>query len=81
MRHKHDGIQSLDYSILEWVYAGMHALHLAGGALVLLYADVATILHRPVESRRIVIDVTTWYWHCMTGIWICILALLSFTAQ
>ena len=68
-------------SSFVYFLTGMHALHLAGGALALLYADVATILHRPVESRRIVIDITTWYWHCMTGIWIYILALLSFAAQ
>ena len=30
-------------------------------------------LHRPVETRRIVVDITSWYWHCMTGLWIYIL--------
>jgi len=68
-------------SSFVYFLTGMHALHLAGGALALLYADLATIVHRPVESRRIVIDIITWYWHCMTGIWIYILALLSFAAQ
>ena len=68
-------------SSFVYFLTGMHALHLTGGALALLYADVATILHRPVESRRIVIDIATWYWHCMTVIWIYILALLSFAAQ
>ena len=60
---------------------GMHGVHLAGGALALLYAGVATLLHRPVESRRIVVDIAAWYWHCMTGIWIYILVLLSLVAQ
>ena len=59
----------------------MHALHLAGGGLALLFADVATLLHRPVESRRIVVDITAWYWHFMTGLWIYILVLFSFAAQ
>lgn len=68
-------------SSFVYFLTGMHALHLAGGALALLYADVAMLLDRPVESRRIVIDITTWYWHCMTGLWIYILALLSFAAQ
>jgi heme/copper-type cytochrome/quinol oxidase subunit 3 len=47
----------------------------------LLYADVGGLLHRPVESRRIVVDVTAWYWHCMAGLWIYILALFSIAAQ
>jgi cytochrome c oxidase subunit 3 len=68
-------------SSFVYFLTGMHALHLAGGGLALLYADVATLLHHPVESRRIVIDITTWYWHSMTGIWIYILVLLSFAAQ
>jgi cytochrome c oxidase subunit 3 len=60
---------------------GMHAIHLAGGALALVFADVATLLHRSVESRRIVVDITAWYWHFMTGLWLYILVLFSFAAQ
>ena len=29
----------------------------------------------------IVVDITSWYWHCMTGLWIYILVLFSFAAQ
>jgi len=68
-------------SSFVYFLSGMHAIHLAGGALALLFADVATLLHRPVESRRIVVDITAWYWHCMTGLWIYILVLFSFAAQ
>ncbi len=68
-------------SSFVYFVTGMHGVHLAGGALALLYAGITTLLHRPVESRRIIVDITAWYWHCMTGIWIYILALLSFTAQ
>ena len=35
-------------------------------------------LHRPVEGRRIVVDVTAWYWHFMAFVWIYIFALLEF---
>jgi cytochrome c oxidase subunit 3 len=59
----------------------MHGLHLAGGVIALLFASVAAVLHRPVETRRIVVDITSWYWHCMTGLWIYILVLFSFAAQ
>jgi cytochrome c oxidase subunit 3 len=68
-------------SSFVYFVTGMHSVHLAGGALALLYAGITTLLHRPVESRRILVDITTWYWHCMTGIWIYILVLLSFAAR
>jgi cytochrome c oxidase subunit 3 len=68
-------------SSFVYFLTGMHAIHLAGGALALLFAGVATLLHRPIESRRIVVDITAWYWHCMAGLWIYILVLFTFAAQ
>jgi cytochrome c oxidase subunit III len=64
-----------------YMLTAMHGLHLAGGVLALLVANVGAILHRPVETRRIIVDITSWYWHAMTGIWIYILVLFSFAAQ
>jgi heme/copper-type cytochrome/quinol oxidase subunit 3 len=58
----------------------MHGLHKAGGVLALLCAHVAAVLHCPIEARRIVVDIASWYWHCMTGLWIYILVLFSFAA-
>jgi cytochrome c oxidase subunit 3 len=68
-------------SSFVYVLTAMHGLHLVGGILVLLWANIASVLHRPVEDRRIVIDIASWYWHCMTGLWIYILILFSFAAQ
>jgi len=68
-------------SSFVYILTAMHGLHLAGGVLALMFANVASALHRPVETRRIVVDVTSWYWHCMTGLWIYILVLFSFAAQ
>ena len=67
-------------SSFVYILTAMHGLHFAGGILALLFADAAAALHRPVETRRIVVDITSWYWHCMTGLWICILVLFSFAA-
>lgn len=67
-------------SSFVYILTAMHGLHLAGGVLALLGANVAAVLHRPVESRRIVVDITSWYWHCMTGLWIYILILFAFAA-
>ena len=61
-----------------YMLTGVHAVHLVGGILALLYAGVTTWLHRPPETRRIVIDVTAWYWHFMGALWIYIFALLYF---
>jgi len=63
-----------------YILTAMHGLHLAGGILALLYGDVSAIRHRPVEVRRIVVDITSWYWHSMTGLWIYILVLFWFAA-
>jgi len=61
-----------------FMLTGVHAVHLLGGVLALLYAGVATWLHQPPERRRIVIDVTAWYWHFMGILWIYIFGLLYF---
>lgn len=68
-------------SSFVYILTAMHGLHLVGGILALLFAAVASILHRHVETRRIVVDITSWYWHCMTGLWIYVLVLFSFAAQ
>src|ERR1700720_3704451 len=52
-------------SSMVYLLTATHAVHLAGGLLVLLYATTTGFLHRPVEGRRIVVDVTAWYWHFM----------------
>lgn len=65
-------------SSFVYLLTGGHALHLLGGILALLVAGSAVVLHRPLESRRIVVDVTAWYWHFMALLWIYILALLEF---
>jgi len=61
-----------------YLLTGAHAAHLLGGILALLVAGAAVMLHRPLASRRIIVDVTAWYWHFMALLWIYILALLVF---
>jgi cytochrome c oxidase subunit 3 len=61
-----------------FVLTGVHAVHLMGGLLALLYAGLTTWLRRPPETRRIVIDVTAWYWHFMALLWVYVLSLLYF---
>jgi cytochrome c oxidase subunit 3 len=61
-----------------YLLTGSHAVHLAGGIIALMVAAITSVLHRPVEARRIVVDVTAWYWHFMAVLWIYIFALLWF---
>ncbi len=60
-----------------YILTGTHALHLAGGLVVLLYAGAIFWARREVERRRIVIEVAAWYWHFMSGLWIYIFVLLQ----
>jgi cytochrome c oxidase subunit 3 len=55
-----------------------HALHLAGGMIALIWAGSASLLHKPVEARRITVDITAWYWHFMAVLWIYVFGLLAF---
>jgi len=69
-------------SSFVYVLTAMHGLHLAGGLFALIVADLATWFDRlHVETRRIIVDITSWYWHAMTALWIYILILFSFAAQ
>lgn len=61
-----------------FILTGVHAVHLMGGILALFYAGVTSWFHRPPETRRLVIDVTAWYWHFMGALWIYVFGLLYF---
>ncbi len=71
-------ISTLSPAPFFYILTGAHAVHLAGGIFVLLYAGVISLLHRPVELRRIVVEVARWYWHFMGALWVYIFALLHF---
>lgn len=65
-------------SSFVYLLTGAHAVHLFGGIVALLAAGAAVVLNRPLASRRIIVDVTAWYWHFMALLWIYVLALLEF---
>jgi cytochrome c oxidase subunit III len=64
-------------SSFVYLLTGMHAIHLAGGVIALLYAAGTAYMNRSAEARRVVIDVTAWYWHFMALLWLYIFALLE----
>jgi cytochrome c oxidase subunit 3 len=62
-----------------YLLTGTHAVHLAGGLAVLLYAAAGQwIRSSRFESQKIAVDVTGWYWHYMGLLWFGIFALLHF---
>jgi cytochrome c oxidase subunit III len=65
-------------SSFVYLLTATHAVHLAGGILVLLYAVTVSLLHKPVEARGVVIDATAWYWHFMFLLWLYIFGLVWF---
>lgn len=66
-------------SSFVYLLTAAHAVHLAGGVVALIWAAATTsLLRRPIESRRIVVDVTAWYWHFMALLWVYVFALLGY---
>src|ERR1700733_5055463 len=65
-------------SSFVYLLTAVHAVHLAGGIMALLWAGITSLLHKPIEGRRIVVDVAAWYWHFMAVLWIYVFALLAF---
>lgn len=60
-----------------YIFTGVHAAHLVGGLLALVYVIYKTkyALWTAVR-RRAAIDVTAVYWHFLDGVWLYSLALL-----
>lgn len=76
LQQQHAFVNKNPSNSFAYLLLGTHAVHLAGGAIALVYAAATTWLDRPIESRRIVIDVAAWYWHFMTFLWVYIFAIL-----
>jgi cytochrome c oxidase subunit III len=61
-----------------YLLTGTHALHLMVGILGLIYAAIFSLFHQTIEHKRIVVEVTRWYWHFMSALWLYVFALLWF---
>ena len=76
LQEHHIFISKNPSSSFAYLLFATHAVHLAGGVIALIYAAATSLMHRPVEARSIVIDVTAWYWHFMAFLWVYIFVLL-----
>lgn len=61
-----------------YILTGVHALHLTLGICALLYAALAHLFSKALETRCLIVDVTSWYWHFMGVLWLYIYGLLYF---
>jgi cytochrome c oxidase subunit III len=77
---RRQGIYLASYPSGSFFYllTGLHAVHLLGGLLALIYSLAGSWFHLKFESQRIAVDITGWYWHFMGVLWIYIFALLHF---
>ena len=71
-------VASSPSSSFVYLLTGTHGVHLLGGIFALLAAGATVLFRRRAESRVVVLDVTAWYWHFMTLLWVYILCLLEF---
>lgn len=77
---RHQGIYLASYPSGSFFYllTGLHAVHLLGGIAALLCTLAGSWFRMKLESQRIAVDITGWYWHFMAILWIYIFALLHF---
>jgi len=54
----------------------LHAVHLGAGLIALLCAAGMAVLKSSWDARRIVVDISGWYWHFMGALWIYLFGLL-----
>jgi len=78
MHHRGFFLSTNPSSSFAFLLTIAHAIHLGGGIIALLWAASSSLLKKPLEARRIAVDVTAWYWHFMAVLWIYIFALLAF---
>ena len=60
-----------------YVFTALHAAHLLGGIVALMYVGLRKFETARV-SRFVAAEVTSYYWHFMDGLWLFLLALLYF---
>lgn len=62
-------------STFVFLFTGAHAVHLAGGILVLIWATLMHRARKSLDSRRITLDVSALYWHFMGLLWLYVLGI------
>jgi cytochrome c oxidase subunit 3 len=61
-----------------YLITGVHGIHLILGVLGLVGALIGLYVSRSLESRQIMVDCASWYWHSMGIFWLFLFTLLVF---
>jgi len=64
------------YGSIFYTLTGFHALHVFGGALLMLVLLGRTLKHRFSSTRHLAIEVGSLYWHFVDFIWIIVFVTL-----
>lgn len=78
MHHRGIFLSTSPASSFIFLLTGGHAVHLAGGIIVLLWASITHKLRKSLDSRRITLDVSALYWHFMGLLWLYIMVTFMF---
>ena len=77
LRNRGFYVESNPASSFVYLLTATHAVHLFGGIIALVWAASASLRNKPVEWRRIIVDIAAWYWHFMGALWVYVFALLA----
>ena len=58
------------FGTVFYTMAGLHALHVAGGVLLLSYVIIGAIGGKYSPERRIGVDLVLYYWLMVVLVWI-----------
>jgi cytochrome c oxidase subunit 3 len=61
-----------------YLITGVHGIHLVLGIIGLLAALTGLYVSRSLETRQIMVDCVSWYWHSMGIFWLFLFTLLVF---
>ncbi len=61
-----------------YLITGIHGIHLLLGLALLVTAVIGMSTIRLIESRQILVDCATWYWHSMGALWLFLFGLLIY---
>ncbi len=61
-----------------YLITGVHGIHLILGIFGLVAALIGLYVSRSLETRQIMVDCVSWYWHSMGIFWLFLFTLLAF---
>jgi cytochrome c oxidase subunit III len=71
-------LASNPHSSFFYLLTSLHAIHLLGGLVALVYLTALAVRLRIGSRQRNAVEVTALYWHFMDGLWIYLFLLLFF---